>query len=158
MCTPSSLFRCGDRVSLCSSLLGSDVYGDGEDCVCTLNEEYQFCPDFFLDALTLYLTSCISDPYSNNKNGAEPERIKTGNKKVKRGRGTKCSLLSSVWLRFTDSQVVLWTTLVSCCVGELLEFSPKVKTVKDQSVWYMPALTDWPLVGCVFSVNPPCSL
>lgn len=83
MCTPSYLFRCGDRVSLWSSLLGSGVYGDREECVCTLSEECQLCPDFFLDALTLYLTSYISDHYSSNKNGGRARK----NKKTKGGRG-----------------------------------------------------------------------
>lgn len=104
MCTPSSLFRYGDRVSLCSSLLGSGVYGAREDWVCTLNEEHQFCPDFSLDALTLYLTSCISDPYSNNKNGAEPERIKTENK-AREGYKMKFTVFSLIEVH--RSQVIL---------------------------------------------------
>lgn len=54
------------------------------------------------------------------------------------------------------SFVLCWRAFGLLEGGE--EFSPKVKTVKDQSVWYVPAFTDWPPVGRVFSANPPCSL
>lgn len=121
MCMPSSLFRCGDRVSLWSSLLGSGVYGDREDCVCTLSEECQLCPDFFLDTLTLYLTSYISDHYSNNKNGAEQERIKAGNKKTKGGRGNKMKRAVFSLIEVHRSQIILGMMLVLCCVAELLD-------------------------------------